>query len=82
MTNNISLGDSVQFEKEATKYTVSELMVKGKNVSFASKNQLAEIGRMKGNLHVGDKIYLVNSKQSKSILDGINSKKFNTNNNK
>jgi len=63
LTEKLSLGDSVQFEKENTKYTVSELMVKGKNVSSAFNSQLAEIGRMKGNFHVGDKIYRIASKE-------------------
>ena len=63
LTEKLSLGDTVQFEKETTKYTVSELMVKGKNIPSALKGQLVEIGRMKGNLHIGDKIYRVSSKE-------------------
>lgn len=63
LTEKLSLGDSVQFEKENTKYTVSELMVKGKNVCSAFNSQLVEIGRMKGNFHVGDKIYRIASKE-------------------
>lgn len=70
LTNNVSLGDTVMFEKENTKYTISELMVKGKNITDARKKQLVEIGRMKGNLNIGDKIYKVNSKEltNSSIL--------------
>lgn len=63
LTENLSLGDTVQFEKETTKYTVSELMVKCKNIPTGFKGQLVEIGRMKGNLHIGDKIYRVSSKE-------------------
>ena len=62
LTHDISLGDTIQFEKETSKYTISELMVKGKNIEVATNGQLAEIGRMKGNIHIADKIYLVNSK--------------------
>lgn len=63
LTNSLSLGDSIQFEKETSKYTVSELMLKGKNVQTVSQKQLVEIGRMKGNLHIGDKIYKISSKE-------------------
>ncbi|NLC87804.1 MAG: U32 family peptidase [Clostridiaceae bacterium] len=67
LTNCISLGDTVQFEKESTKYTISELMVKEKNIPTANKGQLVEIGRMKGNLHIGDKIYKISSKELSNI---------------
>lgn len=63
LTNELAIGDTIQFEKEDTKYTVSELMVKGKNITNARKKQLVEIGRMKGNLHIGDKIYKINKKE-------------------
>lgn len=67
LTNSLSLADTIQFDKETTKYTVSELMVKGKNIATGFKGQLVEIGRMKGNLHIGDKIYRVNSKELSSF---------------
>lgn len=63
LTDSISIGDTIGFENETTKYTVSELMIKGKNVSTANKKQLVEIGRMKGNIHIGDKIYKLASKE-------------------
>ncbi len=63
LTDCLSLGDTIQFEKESTKYTVSELMVKGKNVPSACAKKFVEIGRMKGNLHIGDKIYRFHSKE-------------------
>ena len=63
LTEKLSLGDTIQFEKETTKYTISELMVKGKNIPSSFKGQLVEIGRMKGNLHIGDKIYRISSRE-------------------
>ncbi len=63
LTDSIALGDTLQFENESSKYTISELMLKGKNIPSAHEKQLVEIGRMKGNLHVGDKIYRVSSKE-------------------
>lgn len=63
LTDSISIGDTIGFENETTKYTVSELMIKGKNVTTANKKQLVEIGRMKGNIGIGDKIYKLASKE-------------------
>lgn len=63
LKDSIAIGDTIQFEKESTKYTVSELMVKGKNMTFVDKKDLVEIGRMKGNIHIGDKIYKIASKE-------------------
>ena len=63
LTDSVSIGDTIGFENEDTKYTVSELMIKGKNVTTANKKQLVEIGRMKGNIHIGDRIYKLASKE-------------------
>ena len=63
LTDDISIGDTIEFEKESTKYTVSELMIKNKNITTGFKKQLVEVGRMKGNLHIGDKVYKTNSKE-------------------
>ena len=63
LTDDVSIGDTIEFEKESTKYTVSELMIKSKNITTGFKKQLVEVGRMKGNLHIGDKVYKTNSKE-------------------
>lgn len=63
LTDSISIGDTIGFENETTKYTISELMIKGKNVTSANNKQLVEIGRMKGNIHIGDRIYKLASKE-------------------
>ena len=63
LKNSITLGDTIQFEKESTKYTISELMIKDKNITTGKKGQLVEIGRMKGNINIGDKIYKISSKE-------------------
>lgn len=57
----IEIGDTITFEHENTKYTISELMQRNKNIKEA-QNQLVQIGRMKGNIKVGDKIYKMASK--------------------
>lgn len=66
LKDSIAIGDTIQFEKETTKYTVSELMVKGKNLNMVDKKDLVEIGRMKGNINIGDKIYKIASKELSS----------------
>lgn len=67
LTDDVSIGDTIEFEKEATKYTVSELMLKNKNITTGLKKQLVEVGRMKGNLHIGDKVYKTNSKELSAL---------------
>lgn len=52
----LSVGDTIMLGKENGKYTISELMINGKNQEIASNNYV-EIGRMKGNIHIGDKVY-------------------------
>ena len=58
----IEIGDAVSFENENTKYTISELMNKNTNIKTATFNQVVTFGRMKGNIHIGDKIYKISSK--------------------
>ena len=67
LSHSVSLGDTISFENENTKYTISELMLKGKNIGNANKGQFVEIGRMKGNIKNGDKIYRITSKELSSI---------------
>ena len=59
----LGIGDTISFEKEPTRYTISELMMHGKNIREAHPHDIVEIGRMKGNISVGDKIYKLTSKQ-------------------
>lgn len=59
----LDLGDSISVEKENSKYLVSELMIKNQNIKSANEGQYVTIGRMKGNISIGDKIYKVVSKK-------------------
>ena len=63
LNDTLSLGDTITFEKEDTKYTVSELMENDKNIPLASPNTKITIGRMKGNIKPGDKIFKLSSKE-------------------
>ena len=58
----LEIGDTISFENENTKYTVSELMKKNNNIPFAKIGNTVTIGRMKGNINLGDKIYKLSSK--------------------
>ena len=60
---NVAIGDTVSFEHESTKYKVSELMFQGNNIPFACNNELITIGRMKGNIKPGDKIFKLENKK-------------------
>lgn len=71
--NTLEINDKISFENEDHKYTISELMVSNKNVKVANPNDIVTIGRMKGNLHPGDKIYkLSNAIQNKLIFENFN----------
>ena len=62
LNSNIAIGDTISFEKENTKYTVSELMLNQTNMLSAGIGKKVTIGRMKGNIHLGDKVYKLSSK--------------------
>lgn len=58
----VRIGDTITFEKENTRYTISELMIENTNIRKGSVGQMVTIGRMKGNIHLSDKIYKLSSK--------------------
>lgn len=62
LNDNLTIGDTITFEKEESKYKISELMMGKKNIDYATDGMLVTIGRMKGNIKPGDKIYKLESK--------------------
>lgn len=62
LNDRIAINDTVYLEHESTKYRVSELMINNKNIEYALSGQLVKIGRMKGNIKPGDKIFKLESK--------------------
>lgn len=62
LEEDLELGDSISVSNEASKYLVSELMIKNVNQKKVSANTEVTIGRMKGNIKVGDKVYRISSK--------------------
>ncbi|MBQ9658754.1 MAG: U32 family peptidase [Clostridia bacterium] len=65
LKDDISIGDkiSIATSKEDSTYTVSELMINNKNHKTVEAPNIVTIGRMKGNIEVGNKIYKLSSKQ-------------------
>lgn len=66
LENTLSVGDKVSINNES--YTVSELMIDNKNYETLEKGNIVKIGRMKGKISVGSKIYKIETaKLNKSI---------------
>lgn len=69
----LSIGDTVSLEHETGTYTVSELMLGNSNIEESSPFQPVTIGRMKGNINVGDKVYKMTNKELTRIaLESLN----------
>ena len=62
LKQNIEVGDTISLENETGTYTISELMDNGKNITSTKLNQLVTLGRIKGNIKPGDKVYKMSSK--------------------
>lgn len=65
----LSIGDNISVQNEDHKYTISELMIDKNNVKHANSGDTITIGRLRGNINIGDKIY--------KISDNLNKKKIN-----
>lgn len=62
----IAIGDSISIEGETGRYTVSELMINDRNYKNAEIKSVVKLGRMKGNIKIGSKVYKL---ESKSLSD-------------
>lgn len=80
LEENLAIGDSVAVSNENSKYLVSELMIKNANKKNVLANTEVTIGRMKGNIKVGDKVYKISSKTlmdfAKSTYENCENKKI------
>ena len=74
--DTIKVGDKISVENkkyETAIYTISELMVNDKNIPEAFEGQKIKIGRMKGNISAGDKIYKISDKiLTSTALNSLN----------
>ncbi len=62
INENLKIGDTIAIENETGEYTISELMKNNENIKEAVPEDFVTIGRMKGNIKVGDKIFKMSSK--------------------
>ncbi len=80
LENSISIGDSIQVEKENNNYNVSELLLNNSNIKNASYEDIVEIGRLKGNISAGDKVFKTVDKElsleAKKTFSGTEYKKI------
>ena len=66
LADSLSIGDKISVNNET--YTISELMINNKNFQSLSKGNVVTIGRMKGNISIGNIIYRIEKNAlSKSI---------------
>ena len=73
LETNIEIGDTVSVASETGTYTISELLINNKNTPTATKGDIVKLGRIKGNISNGDKIYKISSKKlNNSISESIN----------
>lgn len=80
LEQDLQIGDSIAVTKEPSTYFVSELMQKNTNLKSATSGMNVTIGRMKGNINIGDKIYRISNKTlstlAKSSYEGQETKKI------
>lgn len=74
LENSISIGDSVSLENERGSYTISELITNNTNIPSAEKGKIVKIGRIKGGILNGDKIFKIGSKElNNNVANLVNS---------
>ena len=66
LEDTLSIGDRVQINNDS--YTVSELMIDNKNYESKPKGTVVKIGRMKGDLREGQKVYRIESNALNKFL--------------
>lgn len=77
--DTVSIGDRISVENkkhETSNYTISELMINDKNVPHAYSGNKIKVGRMKGDISVGDKIYKISDKALSTQVNDTLSKEL------
>lgn len=70
LNESVSVGDCISVEGETGKYTISELMSNNINKKSANVKDIVKLGRMKGNIRIGSKVYKITDK---ALFDYSNS---------
>lgn len=78
LNETLNIGDTIALENETGTYTISELMRNGVNIEQGEIGETVVIGRMKGKISLGNKLYKISSK--KQLFDAKES--FNKENSK
>ena len=68
INESISIGDTLSIEGETGVYTVSEIIMNNQNLSKIDSKNLVVLGRMKGKIKVGVKVYKLSSKPLNNSL--------------
>ena len=66
LKHHVSIGDRIGIGSKT--YTISELMQNGNNIKKATNGMIVEIGRMRGELSIGDNVYKIESKPLSTFL--------------
>lgn len=69
LNEDISIGDGISIDGETGKYTVSEIIKSNTNFKSAQIGETVKLGRMKGKIKLGAKVYKLSSKQ---LIDTVN----------
>ena len=73
----IKIGDTISVDYEQGSYTVSELMnCKNKNITETNIGDTVIIGRMKGNIKLGNNVYKMSSKELSDLAKSSYSKEY------
>lgn len=73
----IKIGDTISVDYEQGSYTISELMnCKNKNITETNIDDTVIIGRMKGNIKLGNKVYKMSSKELNDLAKASYSKEY------
>ena len=77
LNEKISIGDTISLENETTSYTISELMnTNFENITETQIGQTVIIGRIKGNINLGSKVYKMSSKKLNEMARESFSKEY------
>ena len=69
----LDIGDTFLVQQEDHKYTISEILKNGSHVKSATIGDLVTIGRVKGKLDLGDKVFKINSSVISKEIKEFNS---------
>ncbi len=77
LNETVKIGDTISIDYEQGSYTISELMnCKNKNITETNVGDTVIIGRMKGNIRLGNNVYKMSSKKLNDFAKSSYSKEY------